>query len=540
MTQIRKTMVTFFLLMSAGVAAAAAWLCYEGSVLRINGQLYSIQTQTLDLSNQVIEDPRSIARLTRLETLDLTGCYVSPDDYDYLSEALPACRILWQFPFQGNLYPLSTHTLQADHLSQQEVAELDHLRQLYHVNGWDCNDWEALYTLSLRRPECSVFYRVSLGNCVFACDDTEILLNNADPAILLERLRYLPNLTQVELQGVLPEAQAMLALENAYPQITFLCQTCAGQMALQRGLEMLDLSGKSLTDSEVRQLLTYYPDCKTVNLLDSTLSDFEVRSLAADYPGIFFLWNIELEEHSFPTDSEEIDLSYIRFDSADQLESFLSYFPNLTRVIVCDCGLDSDTLSALGDRHPDIRFVWEVSIGGLWLRTDAEYLMPGKYGATVYDGDLDNLRYCQDLICIDLGHMPISDTSFLQWLPELKYLVIADTEVSDISSITACRKLIYLEMFMTQVRDLTPLQALPALEDLNLSYTPGDPEPIAAMTWLKRLWWPGNWPARALLYDALPDTQKDFDQDSSTGGSWRTGKRYYEMRDILGMGYMIG
>ena len=62
------------------------------------------------------------------------------------------------------------------------------------------------------------------------------------------------------------------------------------------------------------------------------------------------------------------------------------------------------------------------------------------------------------------------------------------------------------------------------------------------MTWLKRLWWAGNWTAKVRYGDAFRENLRDctfnFDTESSTGEGWRKGKHYYAMRDLFGMNYM--
>ena len=98
---------------------------------------------------------------------------------------------------------------------------------------------------------------------------------------------------------------------------------------------------------------------------------------------------------------------------------------------------------------------------------------------------------------------------------------------------------------MSPIRDYSPLLECKNLEDLNLGYTYGSHEPILQMTWLKRLWWPGNlkrlnWSVRNELRQALPEAKMNFVAGSSTGEGWRTGEHYYEMRDLMGMPYMTG
>ena len=150
--------------------------------------------------------------------------------------------------------------------------------------------------------------------------------------------------------------------------------------------------------------------------------------------------------------------------------------------------------------------------------------------------------------CIDLGHCWISHCEWAREMPNLRYLVLADTYVKDLSPLSGLKKLTYLELFVTPVRDYSPLLGCTGLEDLNLGYTYGDPTPIAQMTWLKNLWWGGihyvPWvngqsPA-AMLQHGLPDTKVTLYAGSSTGMGWRNLPHYYEMRDKIGMYYMSG
>ena len=134
----------------------------------------------------------------------------------------------------------------------------------------------------------------------------------------------------------------------------------------------------------------------------------------------------------------------------------------------------------------------------------------------------------------------VTNCEWVKYLPKLKYLVIADTNIRDISPLSQLQELVFLELFMSPIRDYSPLLECKKLEDLNLGYTYGSYEPILQMTWLKRLWWSGNWKARTTLPKLLPDTETNFLSRSSTGDGWRTGQHYYEMRDFIGMAYMTG
>ena len=131
-------------------------------------------------------------------------------------------------------------------------------------------------------------------------------------------------------------------------------------------------------------------------------------------------------------------------------------------------------------------------------------------------------------------------------MPHLKYLLMCETLVRDLTPLTGLTELVYLELFMNAFTDLSPLATLTALEDLNLHYVKGDPEPIAQMTWLKNLWWNNleryklTPEQQQMLRDAIPDCNFNFTSGSSTGGGWRELPNYYAQRDIFGVEYMVG
>ena len=136
----------------------------------------------------------------------------------------------------------------------------------------------------------------------------------------------------------------------------------------------------------------------------------------------------------------------------------------------------------------------------------------------------------------------LTDISFLRSMPNLKYLVLADTLLWDYSPITELKELIYLEIFNTPFWDAELLLGLTKLEDLNISWAQlRNPELLAEMTWLKRLWATQcgfGYMKDRMLIPALPNTQVFLEGEHPTDGGWRQSPHYYEMRDLLGMHYM--
>lgn len=176
--------------------------------------------------------------------------------------------------------------------------------------------------------------------------------------------------------------------------------------------------------------------------------------------------------------------------------------------------------------------------------TDDTWFMPIKKGEYYFKQDhAFNLRYCEDMVCIDLGHSRIKDVDFAAFMPHLKYLIVTESAVQDISGLSNCKELIYFENKFSIVRDLTPLLGCTALEDLSLEAPEylADMSPVYQMTWLKNLFI-AKCPSRVFqaAQEALPDTRVDFrGLSAKTGQGWRNLPNYYAMRDFLGMPYMI-
>ena len=174
-------------------------------------------------------------------------------------------------------------------------------------------------------------------------------------------------------------------------------------------------------------------------------------------------------DRSFLSDAEEIDLSSMEIESAQWVEERIRDMPQLQKVIMCDCGLGDEEMDALNRRYEDIRFVWTVRMGRISVRTDTNYFAPVVTGDYVTEIDLGPLKYCTDVVAVDLGHMAVRTCDWARNMPKLQYLILADTGITDISPLASCENLIFLELFLTAVRDYSPLLSCTRLED---------PEPV--------------------------------------------------------------
>lgn len=522
------------------VVCIVGYLFFTRNYAVINGNFYRQDIQALNVSGTELRNPQNIALCKDLKQADLRGTGLSVEDYQALHKALPNCKILWDVPFQGSFYSQETESMTLSALTEADRKILEYLPNLKKVDAAACPDYDQLAALQKDHPDCDVCYSVPLCGQIWDCHSVNLKLKDVNIEEMNAGLAWLPHVTGVHFSGKLPTAEQLTALQNKYPTIYFTCDVDGQKITLGPNIRHLELNDIPLTYEDAVKLLSYFPKLEKADMLGCGLTDEEMCDLAQSNPNCFYLWEMTIADQPVRTDAEEIDFSGIPMESTEYVESMLDFFPNVKKVVMCDCGIDSETMDDLNQRYEDVRFVWSVQLGVLTLRTDADFFAPVVTGAGVSTSQLDDLKYCTDIVAIDLGHQAISAIPWAAYLPKLEYLIIADTSVDDITPLTGCTSLRFLEMFQTPCKDYSPLATCTGLEDLNLCWTYGSSDPIREMKWLKRLWWDGCYASTHDLAEDLPDTECNFHSGSSTGDSWRLGQLYKNQRDIIGMPYMIG
>lgn len=508
-----------------------------------NGSLLRRESNTLDVTGKQMKDVERFLEFPNLEVLDARDTGMTARQFEWFRQELPGCQVLWDVPVQGAYYDQTTREITVQALTEEEIYLLQYLPELASINVGDWGDYPRIRELRETYPRCRICYRVQIGGEWWDDTSVSMVLQDADPAELGKKLDLFPKLESVMLTGVIPARQELNDLQMQYPEIFFLWKMEAMGMTLETDMIQLDLSGIRLETVEALDaLLPYFPRLERVELGAYDVQGRDLAALAVRYPQIQFLFDLTIGNHTLRTDAVEIDISNTPLESVTQIEELLPCFRNLKKVIMCECGISNEDMDALNKRYEDIRFVWSVNLGGILFRTDAIHFAPNRWGLKLTNEDVYPLRYCEDMLCVDVGHQHyVTNCDWAAYMPNLKYLILAETGISDLTPLTGLENLIYLELFLSPIYDYTPLTTLKALEDLNLCYTVGDPAPIGEMTWLKRLWWTGNWFASVTLPEKLGEnTYMEFLSPSSTGKGWREGQNYYDMRDLIGMHYMTG
>ena len=532
-------------MLAAAVVLTMLWAGYHAlqkEYVFWNGSLFPKNEQSVSVTGKRMRNPKAFLNFTDLRQLDARDTGMTVEQYEWFREELPNCLVMWDVPIQGTYYSQDTRRLQVEKLTDWEIDALKYLLSLELVDVGQWSDEVRIRKLKDQYPRLTVRHQVSIGGEWWDSDVASLVLADADPGELTEKLSSFGNLKSVLLTGSIPEQSVLQALQSRYPEIFFLWKMDAMGMTLETDLEELDLSNVRLESvEELEQLLPYFPRLRSVVLDGTGLSQTQMRELAAANPEIHVVFDFVFGDLILRTDAQEIDLSNIPMENTKAVEAILPFFRNLKKVVMCGCGISSEDMDALNRKYEEIRFVWSVNLAGKWLRTDAVYFTPNKWGISCDNENIYDLRYCVDMVCVDIGHhMKVTNCEWVRYMPNLKYLVLAETGIADITPLENHESLVFLELFLSKVKDYSVLTTCKTLEDLNLCYTQGDPEPIGEMTWLKRLWWSGSWVGRTYLADKLPDTYTEYLSLSSTGRGWREGHHYYDMRDFIGMEYMVG
>lgn len=471
-----------------------------------------------------------------VQELDLRDQEITLRHYEKILRRIPGCEVLWNVPFQETAIPFDTEELTVTALTDRDIRIMKYFTQLKTVHAENCTDYDNLQKLQRQRPELQVEYTVRLGTEAYSADAEQVTLASVatDEVALLQ---YLPNLRKVLCSG--GQTAAVLQLQdycrdNQLEFLIALGETCISP-------ETESVTAGAITDAQM-DMLQFLPDMKKLHIVRPKVSAQKLLELKQNRPDLTVTWEQEVCGQLFPSEMKEADLSGLEITDLEVLKQELTYFPDLESVFLGECGLDNEQLAAFRDQVRDqYKLVWTVSCGTkLKTRTDATTFMPVRENVYYFnDDEAYNLRYCEDMVCIDVGHMSVRNIDFVKYMPNLQYLILAHTQVQYIEPIRTCKKLKFLELDWSPVKDLTPLKECTSLEDLNLGNTFADFEPIGEMTWLKNLWMVGcSTGARYRMTQALPDTKVMVTGAATVANGWRDLENYYEMRDLLGMDYM--
>ena len=197
-----------------------------------------------------------------------------------------------------------------------------------------------------------------------------------------------------------------------------------------------------------------------------------------------------------PVDAEMIDLEWNKVEPDDYpaFYDFLHQLPNLKHVDMFSTHITAPYIEELTTQFPQVTFGWtmEFSTHKHLIRTDAVVFSTLHYDhdRRHTEEDFALLKYCPDLLALDIGHNELHDLSFLYDLPKLRVLILSDDKIEcDITPVGSLQDLLFLEMYKNKITDITPLTSLSKLRHLNLNFNLiQDLTPLKTMQQLEHLW----------------------------------------------------
>lgn len=369
-------------------------------------------------------------------------------------------------------------------------------------------------------------------------------LQDADVPAALKCLRELPELQSVELgsdaDGLSPKSVASFL--DAFPEIDFhyQCKLFGKNTTLEE--TALDLSDAS--PAEIRKNLDAISCLRSLRVirLGSENGDaetdwdllYDLRKAAPETAKLDY--DFTVYGKSANLDDRELDLSYIRvLDDGDAALAAARCMRRLELLNMDSCGVPNERMAEIRDALPDTEVVWRINFAvNYTVLTNATKILasaPSWGGRSIYDGELEFLKYCPKIKYLDVGHNEtLKDLSFVRYLPDLEVLIIAMNPLGDLSPLADCENLEYLELFYSYITDLSPLANLKNLKHLNVGHCPQlrDISPIYGLE-LERFYL-GHYqycpvPAEQVdHYRALhPDCEVDNTSWESSEGAWRRG-----------------
>ncbi len=490
------------------------------------------------------------------DTIDLRGREISEEKLRTIESRFPDAHILWDVTVGGKSFDGESESIVTADFTTEDIPSFARLKNLKEADVSACSDFSAILALQNTLPEVRVHWTVPLGEKSFDGESESIAVQDASADMLRAAITRLPKLRTLVLTDSTLSPADQLALTEEFPSMLFSWDVTLAGRTIPSDVTALDFTGTPLTEEDLSELsaaLPLFSNAESVKLTDCGLSEHMLRDFSAAHPNLLTEWETQLFGVRFSTAAEEIDFSDVPLtvEDAAQIETMLPYLPKLKKVVMLRCGISDEDMDAIDLRHEDVQFVWMVQVRRWGLRTDRTYF-------TVYNNDYefpeDNhsfaaLRYCRDMIAIDLGHQKFyDDPDMFENFPDLRYLVVSNSQYESLPALKYLKNLVMLEMFWTNTSDITPLRELTNLRHLNITYkrvrdAEADLDTLMHMTWLERLWISYNMyrdDQIEALKAALPDTQVQviYTTDCVSQG-WRNGsEEYFNMRDALHMYYL--
>ena len=467
-----------------------------------------------------------------------------------LERAYPELDVSWLIPIGAGRYENKAEEIAVGDFSMEEIERFSWFENLKRVDATQAACYDEILALRETYGDLELKWKVRIGSESFPHTTKELSVPAGTAAEeLAARLRYLPDVRMVDTTAAQYDAAALKPMREAYPKVRFLFKVTIAGQSIRSNTENINIPESAALDlEELKAHGEDFSDLKIINLGARHMSLDDVIAIRKAFGGVEVLCRTTVCGKECSTDWTELDLSNRTIDDPAEAEKAIEAMAHLEKLYLCDCNIPYETLDEMRSRHDDCEIVWRVYLNGVGCRTDADNFCMSKYsndwGFLPY-ANAEPIKYCRNMVTLDLGHGNFDRIDFVETMPHLKYLMIVGAPVTSLEPLRDSKELYYLEMFFTNVRDLEPIVGLQSLKHLNISHCRFDDyTQLFEMTQLERLWWVDSGLTEAQqqeLREALPNTKMCFYawDDNAVGGYWRDDPSYREMRDNLGMNYNV-
>ena len=533
-----------------------------GNYISIAGEQIALDCARLDLNGKNLTTVSKLKRLDQLQFLDLRNNNISVKQYRELQESLPACKVVWSVPLDSMRFDSDSTSIVYPDIAIKNASLLKYLPELRTIDASGNQDYNALQELAKQYPQYLFKWEVCLGDQTWT-NDTKCITVNMNPIdknLAESAFSGFLDLQYVDLTNTDISIESVSAWEKQFPEIGFRYHILLADLTIDsdtQSLVLRDMDSISMADLET--VIPRLSLLKSVDLRGCNLPIQDKKTLQLEYPQLEFLWTIEvLPGIQANSTDQEIILSNNTVTDLNDLTEKLALLPGLKIVEMCSCGLSDDQMQSLREQFPEKKFIWLIRVGEWELRTDVRAFsmanvkdFPGgqlvgdeywRYSRFTADS-LSSLKYCTDLIALDIGHASnVLDLFSLAGLNKLQYLIVAMTKAQDIEVVRDMPDLVFLEIFSMPISDLSPLLACKKLEYLNCGNCNFNSiDTLVQLTTLKRLWLINSDlkdEQIAELRAALPNTIIKTGGDHPTDNGWRSGSEgYHTMQELFHLGH---
>ena len=547
-----KLAVVAAAILLVAVAVAAAVFVMNKLVANVSGRYMYRSEKVIDLRSAGIEDITGLMTLSDPEMIDLRGNTISAEQYSALKERFPGCDIIWDVPLSSGPHSSLSESLTLRSFDHSDIELMKYFPVLSSVDlsgsGVSSDDFRALESAL---PECILICDVNINNRMYPLFSDHISLNGGDfsASEINAVLQELTLLKEVTVSDCRLTADEQKELTDRYPDIEFGwdIDLCGSRFSN----DVTELRLKGFSGNKMDELIKCAPLLKKVELIDLGGSVQDLNDICR-IRDAFDMARVECDfrflDRQISTDERELELSNIKNIDVTDFDLVTKAMPDLEKVVMCDCGIPDETMDELNHKYEGVRFVWTVYVTKYYpLRTDRTYFCgsdrpnAGYVAVSLNDEEIQPLKYCTDIVAMDLGHMHFTRLDFVKDMKQLKYLVISCGMIHDISAVSELESLYWLEMFNNDIKDISPILECKNLRYLNIGSCTGfDRSPVFEMDFLDYLWYPYNYFSDEeieRLQAALPNTVCYLDNENANAVSrgWREMDAYNELRDLMHM-----